>query len=83
MRFQIARVRKLYAEALPGIQMLHRDGRFAIGAAANLYRGILDDIEAHQMDVFSRRAHLSSSRKLARLPGIWWQSRTMTRQPPA
>jgi 15-cis-phytoene synthase len=74
MQYQIDRVRGLYAASLPGIRMLHRDGRFAIGAAAELYRAILDDIEAHDMDVFTRRASLSSGRKLRRLPGIWWRA---------
>ena len=31
---------------------------FAIAAAADLYRAILTDIEAHDYDVFSRRAHV-------------------------
>jgi phytoene synthase len=78
MRFQIDRTRKLYAEALPGIGLLDPDGRFAIGAAAGLYRGILDDIEAHDYDVFSRRAHVSTAGKLAKLPGIWWRSKRVT-----
>jgi len=34
MRFQIARTRRLYAEALPGVALLHPDGRFAIAVAA-------------------------------------------------
>ncbi|MBN1642849.1 MAG: squalene/phytoene synthase family protein [Anaerolineae bacterium] len=72
--FQIARNHKLYEEALPGIALLHRDGRFAIRAAAELYRGILDDIHAHQGDVFSRRAHVTTWGKLRRLPGIWWRA---------
>jgi len=75
MRFQIARNRHLYAEALPGVSLLHRDGRFAIAAAAELYQGILDDIEAHDYQVFSRRAHLTKWAKLRRLPGIWWRTR--------
>lgn len=75
MRFQIARVHRLYDEALPGIGMLDSDGRFAIGAAAGLYRAILDDIEAHDYDVFTRRAHISTMGKLSRLPRIWWNSR--------
>ncbi|MEM7536391.1 MAG: phytoene/squalene synthase family protein [Chloroflexota bacterium] len=75
MQFQIARNRQLYAEAWPGIGLLSRSGRFAIAAAADLYQGILDDIEAHQYDVFTRRAHLSQSQKLRRLPSIWWRSR--------
>jgi phytoene synthase len=75
MRFQIERNRRFYDEALPGIALLDRDGRFAIAAAAELYRGILDDIEAHDYDVFNRRAHLSTAAKLGRLPSIWLRSR--------
>jgi phytoene synthase len=75
MRFQIARNRRLYAEALPGVDLLHRDGRFAIAAAAELYQGILEDIEAHDYQVFARRAHLTKWVKLIRLPGIWLRTR--------
>jgi phytoene synthase len=74
MRFQVARNRQLYQEAWPGIGLLHSDGRFAIGAAAGLYGGILDDIESNGYDVFSRRAYISTSNKLVRLPAIWWRS---------
>ena len=74
MSFQINRVRDLYAGSLTGIRYLNRDGRFAIGAAAELYGAILEDIEAHDMDVFHRRAHLSLAGKLRRLPGIWWRA---------
>jgi len=77
MRFQIQRNRQLYAEAWPGIGTLDSDGRFAITAAAQLYQGILDDIEAHDYDVFSRRAHVSGWGKLRMLPGIWWQSKQL------
>ncbi len=75
MRFQIDRARRLYAEALPGIAMLGQSGRFAVGAAAELYQAILDDIEAHDYNVFTYRAHTSDRRKLALLPGIWWRNR--------
>ena len=74
MRFQIERNRRLYAEAWPGIQLLHEDGRFAIAAAGDLYRRILDDIEAHDYDVFTRRAHVSTPRKLLGLLRLWWGS---------
>ncbi|MEJ2262618.1 MAG: squalene/phytoene synthase family protein [Anaerolineales bacterium] len=74
LEFQIARNRRLYAEALPGIKYLNRDGRFAVAAAAELYRGILDDIQDHKGDVFNRRAFVSKSEKLVRLPGIWWRA---------
>lgn len=75
MDFQITRNRQLYAESQPGIAMLERSGRFAIAAAADLYQAILTNIETHNYDVFSRRAALSATRKLRRLPRIWWQSR--------
>lgn len=76
MQYQIQRVRLLYSSALPGIKLLHIDGRFSIGAAAELYQAILTEIEKNDYDVFSRRASVSSSGKLRRLPGIWWRTRT-------
>ena len=74
MRFQIARTRRLYETSLAGVSMLHRDGRFAIRAAAELYAGILDDLEAHDYDAFHRRAFIGRVQKLRRLPGIWWRA---------
>ena len=75
MRFQLDRNRRLYAEAMPGISMLNSDGRFAIAAAADLYRGILNAIEANDYDVFTRRAYVGAWGKVRMLPGIWWRSR--------
>jgi phytoene synthase len=75
MRRQVERTRRIYAEAWPGIRLLHPDGRFAVAAAGGLYRAILDDIEAHDYDVFHRRAHVGTWGKLRRLPGLWWRSR--------
>ena len=80
MRFQIARTRALYAEAEPGIALLDAEGRFAIAAAAGLYRAILADIEAHDYDVFHRRAHVGTWGKLRRLPGMWWATRGLVRR---
>lgn len=77
IRFQIDRNRQLYDEALPGIALLNVDGRFAILTAAELYRAILEDIEAHEGDVFHHRAYVSNWKKLVRLPGIWWRSKTL------
>jgi phytoene synthase len=75
MRFQIARNRRLYEEAWPGIGMLDGDGRFSIAAAAGLYQAILKDIERHDYNVFNRRAHVNSWGKLRLLPTLWWRSR--------
>jgi phytoene synthase len=74
MSFQIERNQRLYAEAWPGIELLHQDGRFAIAAAAEFYRAILNDIEAHDYDIFSRRAFVGKWGKLRRLPMLWWQT---------
>jgi phytoene synthase len=71
MRFQIDRTRQLYAEARPGIRLLDRDGRLAIGAASDIYRGILDAIERNDYNVFSRRASLGAWQKLIRIPPLF------------
>ena len=78
MRFQIDRNNKLYDESLQGIGLLDPDGKFAINAAAELYRAILTDIENHDYQVFTRRAHIGLMGKLTRLPGIWWRSQRTT-----
>ena len=75
MRYQITRTRALYAEAEPGIALLGAEGRFAIAAAASLYRAILGDIEAHEYDAFHRRAHVGTWGKVRRLPDVWWRTR--------
>jgi len=54
MRYQIARTRQLYSEAKPGIAYLTSDGRFAIAAAADLYAGILKEIENNDYNVFNQ-----------------------------
>lgn len=73
MSFQIARNRSLYDEALQGIDRLNRDGRLAMAVVAELYRAVLEDIEAHGFDVFTRRARVGTLGKLARLPGVLWR----------
>lgn len=75
MRFQIDRARRLYAEAMPGISLLNPDGRFAVSAAAFLYKGILDDIEKHDFDVFNRRAFVGSGKKMVALLGAFWHAK--------
>ena len=77
MRFQIARTRALYADAGPGIRLLEKEGQLAILAASDFYQGILDDIEANDYNVFTRRARLSAMQKLSRLPSLWWKLRSL------
>jgi phytoene synthase len=75
MRFQVDRNRALYREAWPCTRMFARDGRFCVAAMCSLYSAILDDIEAHDYDVFNRRAHVSTWGKLRRLPSTWWRNK--------
>jgi 15-cis-phytoene synthase len=77
MRFQIQRTRDLYEESWSGIKFLESEGRLAIGAASALYSGILDQIEKNDYDVFSKRASLSLSEKLRRVPEVWLKVRSL------
>ncbi len=70
LRFEMQRAYRLYEIALPGIALLSRGARVAVGAAALLYREILNEIVALEYDVFHHRAHTSGLKKLAMLPGI-------------
>lgn len=79
MKFEIARARRLYAEALPGITLLSPAARPAVGAAALLYQAILDQIEEIDYQVHSRRASTSGWRKIAMLPGILFKVCTLPR----
>lgn len=71
MKFQIERTRQLYEESWAGVKLLEREGQLAIGAASVFYQGILEDIEKHDYDVFTRRASLSAMGKLGRVPALW------------
>lgn len=71
MKFQIERTRQLYEESWAGVKLLEREGQLAIGAASIFYQGILDDIEKHDYDVFTRRANLSTLGKVSRIPALW------------
>ncbi len=77
MKFQIERTRQIYAELWAGVKMLEREGQLAIGAASVFYRGILDDIEKHDYDVFTRRANLSALGKVSKIPALWVKIKTL------
>jgi 15-cis-phytoene synthase len=77
MKFQIERTRQLYAESWAGVKLLEHEGRLAIGAASVFYQGILEDIEKHDYNVFTRRASLSAMGKVAKLPALWMNIRSL------
>ena len=64
LKFQIARVRQLQAEAAPGIAMLEATSRPCIQAASTLYCGIVDEVEKIGYDIFNQRAKTSTSRRI-------------------
>jgi phytoene synthase len=64
LKFQIARVRQLQAEAAPGIAMLEATSRPCIEAASTLYCGIVDEVEKIGYDIFNQRAKTSRARRI-------------------
>lgn len=64
LKFQIARVRQLQAEAAPGIVMLEATSRPCIEAASTLYCGIVDEVEKIGYDIFNQRAKTSKARRI-------------------
>jgi 15-cis-phytoene synthase len=69
LKFQIARVRQLQAEAEIGIAYLDKVSRPCIRAASELYCGIVDEVEAIGYDIFNKRAKTSTGRR-ARVAGV-------------
>jgi phytoene synthase len=71
MKFQVARARRYYQRALPGIELLDPAGRFAVRIAADVYCEILGQIERSGYDVFENRAVVPATRK------YWISARAM------
>ena len=65
MKFQIERARDVYAEALPGIKLLHWRGRLAVRISYVLYKAILNEIERANYNVFAGRVRTTYQQKLA------------------
>jgi 15-cis-phytoene synthase len=76
LKFQIARVRQLQAEAAPGIAMLEATSRPCIEAASTLYCGIVDEVEKIGYDIFNQRAKTSTGRRM-RVAGAAFMKRLL------
>jgi phytoene synthase len=63
MAFQISRARHMYRDALAGVPALNSPGRLATLTAAQLYAGILNEIERVDYDVFQGRVSVPSRRR--------------------
>lgn len=77
MQFQIERARQFFAEAETGLRFLIPDARWPVWSALMLYQQILDAIERNQYDVFSKRAYVSTPRKLLSLPVAWLRAQAL------
>jgi phytoene synthase len=77
MQFQIQRARDYYQKAEIGIRALNADSRWPVWAALLLYQGILDVIEANNYDVFTRRAYVSTPKKMLYLPVAWLRAQAL------
>lgn len=65
MRFEIARNRAIYQQADEGIALLGGRAAKCVATARVLYSRILDQVEAAGYNVFSHRARVPASQKLA------------------
>lgn len=65
LAWEIERARRLYAQAAPGIELVHATSRDCLRTAMSLYAGILDEIERADYDVFSRRISVGLGRRAA------------------
>ncbi len=77
MQFQIERARKFFIQAETGLRFLIPDARWPVWSALMLYEQILDAIERNRYDVFSKRAYVSTPRKLLSLPVAWLRAQAL------
>lgn len=75
LAWEIERARALYRAAEPGIELVHPTSRDCLRTALMLYEGILDEVEAADYDVFSKRVSVGLPRRaivgVSGLRGAW------------
>ena len=71
MRFEAERAREYYRQAELLLPLLHPAGRPTYTIMLRIYRGILESIEQNGYDVYSRRARVSTPKKLGIVAGAW------------
>jgi phytoene synthase len=64
LAFEAARARQYYAESRPLLDMVHPRSRRSLWALIEIYRSLLDKIEASGYDVLSQRIRLSTFEKV-------------------
>ena len=71
MTFETERAKMFYRQAHELFPLVHRPGRATLSIMLKIYRGILDSIIKNNYDVYSRRARVSSPKKLGIVAGAW------------
>jgi 15-cis-phytoene synthase len=75
MRFEAERAQGFYAQAEKLFPLVHPPGRPTLKIMMEIYRGILESIERNGYDVHSRRARVSTPKKLGIVASAWFASR--------
>lgn len=75
LKYEIARVRELEKNAIPGIKLLSPASQPCIDAARILYCGIVDAVEAIEYQVFDKRAKVGLGRRLKVAGQAWLEAR--------
>ncbi|MEU8180334.1 phytoene/squalene synthase family protein [Micromonospora sp. NPDC049044] len=65
IEYEVTRAQAHYAAAAPGITMLAPASQACMRTAYALYGGILDEVAAHDYDVFAKRAVVPQRRRMA------------------
>ncbi|CAL9196629.1 unnamed protein product [Musa hybrid cultivar] len=74
MKNQIKRARMFFQQAEAGVTELNQASRWPVWASLQLYRQILDEIEANDYNNFTKRAYVSKAKKLLALPVAYGKS---------
>jgi phytoene synthase len=78
MKFEAERAKEFYKQAHALFPLVHTPGRPTLSIMLKIYRGILDSIERNDYDVHSRRARVSTPKKLGIVAGAWLRSKLST-----
>ena len=76
MKFQIERAREVFKDAEDGVNCLHKDARWPVWSALDVYRNILDAIEANGYNNFNQRAYVPKAQKFLMLPQSYIKAQT-------
>jgi len=79
MKFQIERAREVFKEAEDGVNCLHKDARWPVWSALDVYRNILDAIEANGYNNFNQRAYVPKVDKFMMLPSAYMKAQKAMR----